>query len=305
MASDLSSFLKDELANTLEQLLSKSTTVDSVSALDVSSLDDSQCIEVSVKFEFSTISSIWKFYIPSITATKFEYFMLGGMGDLKEHIDDEIADAVNEIISNVCGSLCTSINAQGFPDVSSIKSEVAEFSIKVCSDIEDSDNIYTLDLSLDGEKLPIYLLLDEIILPYLSSITGYDDSADVNNSVSTPAAVSAPNNQAPNSVATMGPNVSTISSLLSEESAENLQLLFNIKLKLSVRLGTKNFLLKDILRWDIGEIIELEQMVNEPLDILVNGVKIGEGEAVIVEGKFGLKIKNIGDSSMKLSQIGM
>ncbi|RXK05303.1 FliM/FliN family flagellar motor switch protein [Halarcobacter bivalviorum] len=305
MASDLSSFLKDELANTLEQLLSKSTTVDSVSALDVSSLDDSQCIEVSVKFEFSTISSIWKFYIPSITATKFEYFMLGGMGDLKEHIDDEIADAVNEIISNVCGSLCTSINAQGFPDVSSIKSEVAEFSIKVCSDIEDSDNIYTLDLSLDGEKLPIYLLLDEIILPYLSSITGYDDSADVNNSVSAPAAVSAPSNQAPNSAATMGPNVSTISSLLSEESAENLQLLFNIKLKLSVRLGTKNFLLKDILRWDIGEIIELEQMVNEPLDILVNGVKIGEGEAVIVEGKFGLKIKNIGDSSMKLSQIGM
>ncbi|XPV53080.1 MAG: flagellar motor switch protein FliN [Halarcobacter ebronensis] len=93
--------------------------------------------------------------------------------------------------------------------------------------------------------------------------------------------------------------------MLSEESAENLQLLFNIKLKLSVRLGTKNFLLKDILRWDIGEIIELEQMVNEPLDILVNGVKIGEGEAVIVEGKFGLKIKNIGDSSTKLSQIGI
>ena len=30
--------------------------------------------------------------------------MLGGMGDLKEHIDDEITDAVNEIVSNICGS---------------------------------------------------------------------------------------------------------------------------------------------------------------------------------------------------------
>lgn len=303
MASDLSSFLKDELANTLEQLLSKSTTVDSVSALDVSSLDDSQCIEVSVKFEFSTISSNWKFYIPSITATKFEYFMLGGMGDLKEHIDDEIADAVNEIISNVCGSLCTSVNAQGFPDVSSIKSEVLDFSIKVCGDIEDNDKIYTLDLALDGEKLPIYLSLDEIILPYLASITGYDSSSASEVASSSQGAISAPT--ASVSQPSMGPNVSSISSLLSEESAENLQLLFNIKLKLSVRLGTKNFLLKDILRWDIGEIIELEQMVNEPLDILVNGVKIGEGEAVIVEGKFGLKIKNIGDSSTKLSQIGI
>ena len=47
--------------------------------------------------------------------------------------------------------------------------------------------------------------------------------------------------------------------------------------------------MKDILRWDVGEIIELEQMVNEPLEILVNGVKIGEGEAVIVEGKLDLK----------------
>ena len=90
-----------------------------------------------------------------------------------------------------------------------------------------------------------------------------------------------------NSQSKQAPKQLGISSLLSEDSAENLQLLFGIKLKLSVRLGTKSVLLKDILRWDIGEIIELEQMVNEPLEILVNGVKIGEGEAVIVEGKFG------------------
>ena len=45
-------------------------------------------------------------------------------------------------------------------------------------------------------------------------------------------------------------------------------------------------------------------MVNEPLEILINGIKIGEGEAVIVEGKFGLKVKNIGNGSTRLSQIG-
>ncbi len=36
-------------------------------------------------------------------------------------------------------------------------------------------------------------------------------------------------------------------------------------------------------------------MTNEPLEILVNGVVIGAGEAVIVDGKFGVKIKNIGE----------
>ena len=81
--------------------------------------------------------------------------------------------------------------------------------------------------------------------------------------------------------------------------------MYNVRLKLSVRLGTKIVLLKDILRWDVGEIIELEQMVNEPLEILINGVKIGEGEAVIVEGKFGLKIKKIINEDFKIDKIGL
>jgi flagellar motor switch protein FliN/FliY len=85
-----------------------------------------------------------------------------------------------------------------------------------------------------------------------------------------------------------------ILSLLGEESIDNLKLLLDIKFKLSVRLGTKTLLLKDVLTWDTGSIIELSQMVNEPLDILVNEVKIGEGEAVIVDNRFGIKIKSIG-----------
>jgi flagellar motor switch protein FliN/FliY len=260
-------------------------------------LEDSQCIEVSIKFDFADISSTWKFFIPTNTATKFEYFMLGGMGDLKEHIDDEITDAVNEIIANVCGSLCTSVNAQGFNDISSIKSEVLGSVIKDCSELKDLKNSYFFDLTLDGEKLPIYVAFDELALPYLSGITGKEE-------VAVEATIASTNNNVKNTNSSSHTPSLGISSLLSDESAENLQLLFDIKLKLSVRLGTKNFLLKDILRWDIGEIIELEQMVNEPLEILVNGVKIGEGEAVIVEGKFGLKVKNIGNGSTRLSQIG-
>ncbi len=295
MASDLSNFFKDELTNTLEQLLSKSVSIDTVVEFDVNSLEDSQCIDVSVKFNFANISSNWNFFVPTVTATKFEYFMLGGMGDLKEHIDDEITDAVNEIISNICGSLCTSVNAQGFTDIQSIKYESLGSVIKDCKEIESIDKKYLFNLTLDGEKLPLLMSFDEEIVPYLSQITGKTvESKNIEN-FTTPVSTAIPQN-----TSSMG-----ISSLLSEESAQNLQLLFDIKLKLSVRLGTKNFLLKDILSWDIGEIIELDQMVNEPLEILVNGIKIGEGEAVIVEGKFGLKVKNIGNASLRLAQVGL
>jgi flagellar motor switch protein FliN/FliY len=291
LASDLSNIFKDELSNTLEQLLSKSSQVETVNELNVETYSSSQVIEGSVKFEFKDITSTWNFYVPTISATKFEYLMLGGMGDLKEHIDDEITDAVNEIVSNICGSFCTSVNAQGFPDVSSIKSEVKSSSILEGEVLSSKENIYEFMLSLDGDKLPVIISFDEIILPYISVITGKE-------SESTPVSSSESNNSNP---------VESHSSINTSnmQTPKNLELLYNVKLKLSVRLGTKIVLLKDILRWDVGEIIELEQMVNEPLEILVNGIKIGEGEAVIVEGKFGLKIKNIGNENFKLNQIGL
>ncbi len=291
MASDLSNIFKEELSNTLEQLLSKSSQVEAVIPLVSDKFDSTQLVECLVKFDFKGISSNIIFYIPTLTATKFEYLMLGGMGDLKEHIDDEITDAVNEIISNICGSFCTSTNAQGLSDVGSVKSEIKSASIVEGSILGKKTNIYEFNLSLESEKLPVIVYFDEIISPFFSSITGV---VSAETEIKSAEVVNTFSNNNFNSHST--PVVQT---------PKNLEILYNIKLKLSVRLGTKVVLLKDILRWDVGEIIELEQMVNEPLEVLVNGIKIGIGEAVIVEGKFGLKIKKIGNEDFRLNQIGL
>ncbi len=294
MASDLSNIFKDELSNTLEQLLSKNSQVESIVKLSSDSFDSTQLVECIAKFDIKGVSSEVIFFVPTLSATKFEYLMLGGMGDLKEHIDDEITDAINEIISNICGSFCTSVNAQGLADISSIKSEIKSSKIVDGSILSSKSNIFEFILSLDSEKLPIIICFDEFILPFFSSITGVvseDEESIVKPSVAVPSTIT------PSSAATVSTPVI--------QAPKNLELLYNVKLKLSVRLGTKVVLLKDILRWDVGEIIELEQMVNEPLEILVNGVKIGEGEAVIVEGKFGLKIKKIGNEDFRLNQIGL
>ena len=290
MVSDLSNIFKDELSNTLEQLLSKNSQVVTVSALSQDNFSSTQLVECIVKFDFKGVSSEVVFYIPAISATKFEYLMLGGMGDLKDNIDDEITDAINEIVSNICGSFCTSVNAQGHADIGTIKSEVKSSKIVDGSILASKSGIYEFILSLSEEKLPVIISFDEIIRPFFSSITGVvltQEELPKNTQIA-PVVNSAPT-----------PSANLI------QTPKNLELLYNVKLKLSVRLGTKVVLLKDILRWDVGEIIELEQMVNEPLEILINGIKIGEGEAVIVEGKFGLKIKKIGNEDFRLNQIGL
>lgn len=288
MASDLSNVFKNELSNTLEQLLGKKAKISETKKLD-DIFESSSFIEADVKFDIKGLSSAIVFYIPTISATKFEYLMLGGMGDLKEDIDDETTDAVNEIVSNICGSFCTASNAQGMPDIVGMKSEI-KGTKKVEKSALSGKEIYLFNISLEEDATPILISFEKTFSPFFSLITGVNDEKPV---VSTPPAPATPTITQTQSIVGV-PNPS-----------KNLELLYNVRLKLSVRLGTKIVLLKDILRWDVGEIIELEQMVNEPLEILINGVKIGEGEAVIVEGKFGLKIKKIINEDLKLDKIGL
>ena len=275
MASDISNIIKSEISSTLESLLSASSNVEEVVLVSSEDLDDTQCVNTSVVFEFSGKTSELNYFIPAAAATQFEYLMLGGVTDLKETIDDEITDAVKEIISTISGSICTSVNAQGFPDISGIKSTLGDSSVISISERTNQNKIYKFIVKLNDENLEMYISFDDSFISFVESLTN-DKSTEAENE---------PTNDKSTSI---------ISSLLGEESVDNLRLLFDIKMRLSVRLGTKVCLLRDVISWDIGEIIELSQMTSEPLDILVNGVVIGTGEAIIVDGKFGVKIKHIG-----------
>ena len=280
MASDISNIIKSEIATTLESLLSLSSSVEKVSLIDEEEIKGTQCIKVATTFEFGSKNSTWNFFIPTATATQFEYLMLGGVTDLKDSIDDEITDAVKEIISTISGSVVTSVNAQGFDDINGMKFTLGETSVVNCDDIVNKAQSYKFLFKLNEDEFELIIEFDANIINFLSSISGKKQSDDSQNT-----------GLAPKETTGAG---SILNSLLGEESVDNLRLLFDIKMKLSVRLGTKVCLLRDVISWDIGEIIELSQMTNEPLDILVNGVIIGKGEAVIVDGKFGVKIKSIG-----------
>ena len=228
MASDLSNVFKNELSNTLEQLLGKKAKISETKKLD-DIFESSSFIEADVKFDIKGLSSAIVFYIPTISATKFEYLMLGGMGDLKEDIDDETTDAVNEIVSNICGSFCTASNAQGMPDIVGMKSEI-KGTKKIEKSALSGKEIYLFNISLEEDATPILISFEKTFSPFFSLITGVNDEKPV---VSTPTAPAAPTITQTQSIVGV-PNPS-----------KNLELLYNVRLKLSVRLGTKIVLLKD------------------------------------------------------------
>ncbi|MCW1582146.1 flagellar motor switch protein FliN, partial [Campylobacter jejuni] len=80
--------------------------------------------------------------------------------------------------------------------------------------------------------------------------------------------------------------------MLSEE-LKNINLIMDVRLPVRVRIGNK-MLLKDVLTMDIGSVVELNQLANDPLEILIGDKRIAYGEVVIVDGNFGVQITEIG-----------
>jgi len=272
LASDISEIIKSEITSTFDSLLSIESKLKDIILVKKEDILDEECVKVEVGSNLVTNMNKWNFYIPAKTSTKFEYLMLGGTGDLKEEIDEDVTDAVKEIVNTLSGSISTSINAQGFDDLKNIEYTIGEVTVKVCTE-EELKNFYKFTLIINEEEFFLFIDFDENSLPFIDGITGNTTS---NN-----------NDSSKNSKGSL------ISTLLDDDSVDNLKLLFGIKLRLSVRLGNKICLLRDVISWDIGEIIELTQMTSEPLEVLINGIVIGQGEAVIVDGKFGVKIKKI------------
>ena len=90
---------------------------------------------------------------------------------------------------------------------------------------------------------------------------------------------------------------------LSGDEMSNISLIMDVKLPVRVRIGKKKMLLKDVLNMDIGSVIELNQLANDPLDILVDNHVIAQGEVVIVDGNFGVQITTIGTKRERLTQL--
>ena len=90
---------------------------------------------------------------------------------------------------------------------------------------------------------------------------------------------------------------------LSEGEMKNIGLLMDVKLPVRVRIGQKRMLLKDVLSMDIGSVIELNQLANDPLDILVDDKVIAQGEVVIVDGNFGIQVTSIGSKRDRLNSL--
>lgn len=91
--------------------------------------------------------------------------------------------------------------------------------------------------------------------------------------------------------------------LADRPTAENLRLLENIGVKLSVEVGRTELTIRDLLRLSEGSVIELDRLAGDPLDVLVNGTPIAKGEVVMVGERYGIRFGQIIDPEKRAESI--
>jgi len=85
---------------------------------------------------------------------------------------------------------------------------------------------------------------------------------------------------------------------------QNLNILLDIKLQLTVELGRTELPIKKVLELTKGSIVTLNKAAGEPVELYANGKLVAYGEVVVIEDNFGLRITHITDPAKRLSSLG-
>jgi len=285
MKKEFISLLQNEIVSTIKGLTGIAPKVELNSEMEIDSkttlTPPLAVLNVKVSGDVQSKMSVT---IASNVATALGDMMLGGDGVEKEEMDADDLDATKEIISNILGSLSTSLNAQ--KEMPKLSFSVESIDFKGVDSVITFNNyrhliIYNLSIQSSMDNIS-FALDDELYTKISGESTAQNNATEIKNDT----------------------KIKDESELvMSTEEIKNIELIKDVNLPIRVRIGYKKMLLKDVLSMDIGSVVELDQLANDPLEILVGNKVIAIGEVVIVDGNFGIQISDIGTKRERLEKL--
>ncbi len=206
--------------------------------------------------------------------TTFSQAMLGAV---LEPTDEGADDLLEEVAGQAYGALRSRLGADNIklPDVEfriASKDESAEISTAAT----------IVRLQLDSELGSLYAEVYIFDAPRLSEPSLHQAQSSMPRAEIAPAAF---------------PELGSTTPVSGDGG--NFELLAEVELEVTVELGRRRIPLADVLRLTTGSVIELEKLVGEPLEVYANGRLIAEGEAVVIDEQFGVRITNLVSSSKR------
>lgn len=259
--------------------------------------------------------------------------MMGGPGNAKEDAEfgdlelSAVAEAMNQMIGSASTSMATMINCK--VDILPPKVKLWGEPDNISYDGIDPDSIvYRISFNLEVDGLiesEIMQIFTKEMVNDIAAVMMADKATVVNDRevpaeeqpapAADPIPQSQPQTQPQTQVAPQPapqpkqppvevsqPSFQTLDGHAQVEG-DNLDLLMDIPLNLSVVLGTSKKSVRDILSFNTGSVIELDKLTDEPLDILLNGKLIAQGEVVVINDNFGVRITNILSQSQRINNM--
>ncbi len=275
-----------EVVSTLEGLVGKAPSVGLEK--EVSNSEEAWGSLISTPYARVVISAIEKeessieLLAPVVLVTALSDLMLGGEGASKEKMDNDDLDAFKEMSSNIFGAIATSLKSQELLpkfNFTTINAEIA----KELPKKEDYTKMMVFSFKMEALKESQIILLTTVAFERQFKKTHQEEKEEKTKSATE--------------------EIKTHDASLENIEIRNISMLLDVKLNVKVRIGQKKMILKDVVSMDIGSVVELDQLVNDPLEILVDDKVIAKGEVVIVDGNFGIQITDIGTKKERLEQL--
>ena len=287
--SDFIKLFEEETVGTIEALIGTAPSLQLNEEQELSIISNIVPPIVLVKVKVSgAVEANTMVALPPNLVASLSDMMMGEEPSDRDDVNDDDLDAAKEIVSNIFGAISNTLSAQKELPILSFSVEDIEL-IKDDGEVslESFSRMYIYKFTLDSVASMLMFIIDDTLYAKLYGTTqenevllsSEDDENERNH------------------------NCDDGTVHLSAEEMKNIALIMDVKLPVRVRIGKKRMLLKDVLNMDIGSVIELNQLANDPLEILVDDSVIAEGEVVIVDGNFGVQITSIGTKRERLAQL--
>lgn len=279
MINDFLKLFTNECTSTIEGLTGKSAEFSEYKEFDVSSQDTLKTPLVYAVFNIKEGGKIGILAGAVLMSAIGEWMMGEEEISKNDQLGPDEMDAAKEAIQNIISAFSTTLGAQ--KDIPKMDFEISscEF-VAENVDFKDFTKLYFFDVKIESLEEQISLVMDQTLHNVLSGKA----------------------NEAGEAGAVSGANAENKGFVISEE-LKNINLIMDVRLPVRVRIGNKKMLLKDVLTMDIGSVVELNQLANDPLEVLIGDKRIAYGEVVIVDGNFGVQITEIGSKKERLEQL--
>ncbi|HJB24867.1 MAG TPA: flagellar motor switch phosphatase FliY [Candidatus Jeotgalibaca pullicola] len=242
---------------------------------------------------------------------KIANLMMGGDGLVQSETLTEIEmSAVAEAMNQMIGSASTAMATMFGRTVDIFPPEVSLWDEKNTVSIDENQldiSVCEISFELEVESILKSTIMQVFTLDAVRDMTRLmlEDEATVIEEVTvqeSQVVVQAPEAEE-EKVSVKKPEFQKLEDTDVKHRPKNLDLIMDVPLELSVMLGQSKKTIRDILSLGTGSVVELDKMTEEPLSIYVNGKMIAEGEVVVINENFGIRITNILSKESRINNL--